>query len=168
MTLPELRTARLVLAPAVDPAWADALAALTVATEGETGPPSEARLAHARLTLERSARGFANGTFGLWLLARPGETAWLGWAGLKAADDPARPELMYGLHPAARGAGLATEAVRALVAHAFERPGVVEVWGATRPENDPSARVMAAAGLVEAEPRVLDGTRYRIFTVARA
>lgn len=63
-------------------------------------------------------------------------------------DATGRVEFGYGLVPSARGAGLATEAVRLALGHASS-------WGArvavadTAPENVASQRVLVKSGLVE-------------------
>jgi RimJ/RimL family protein N-acetyltransferase len=159
---PALRTARLELRPLLSLRQLDGLLRVTEAAHGEHDPPRtpEERHAHGVRTLERSASSFASNGYGLWLLHRPGQAEPCGWCGLKDGDDPARPELMYGLVPGARGQGLATEAVRALVAHAMALPGTDHVWGAARPENTESVRVMARAELVFSGNRLLDGREY--------
>jgi ribosomal-protein-alanine N-acetyltransferase len=44
--------------------------------------------------------------------------------------------------------GLTTEAVRAVIAHAFQQPGIHRVWAVCAVENDASARVLQKAGMV--------------------
>ncbi|WP_238009399.1 GNAT family N-acetyltransferase [Dactylosporangium sp. AC04546] len=54
----------------------------------------------------------------------------------------------YGLVPSARGAGCATEALRALVALAFAQPGVRRLEADPLPDNVASHRVLEKAGFV--------------------
>lgn len=55
-------------------------------------------------------------------------------------------EIGYGLAPAYRGLGLATEAARALAAWAYQQPGVRLVMAHTLPESNASTRVLERAG----------------------
>lgn len=57
----------------------------------------------------------------------------------------------YSIISAFRGRGLATEAVRAMVAWAFAQPLVERVTAETLPENLASQRVLEACGFVELE-----------------
>ncbi|GAA3345908.1 hypothetical protein GCM10020358_54820 [Amorphoplanes nipponensis] len=52
----------------------------------------------------------------------------------------------YGLVPAARGRGYATEALRALVVHAFAQPSVREITADTLTDNVASQKVLEKAG----------------------
>ncbi|WP_410814596.1 GNAT family N-acetyltransferase [Micromonospora sp. 067-2] len=71
----------------------------------------------------------------------------LGWFALDPSADGTEAELGYRLLRSAWGRGLATEACRALVRHAFDTVGVQRVWAETMTVNDRSRRVMAKAGL---------------------
>lgn len=55
-------------------------------------------------------------------------------------------EIGYSVVPEARGHGYATEIVKALVAHAFQSPGVNEVIAHTSGENVPSTQVLLRCG----------------------
>ena len=63
-------------------------------------------------------------------------------------DDSGRVEIGYGLVPAARGAGFATEAVRAALRVAAEH-GAIVVAADTENYNRASQRVLLKAGFVE-------------------
>jgi RimJ/RimL family protein N-acetyltransferase len=68
------------------------------------------------------------------------------------AEDPGRfssPELglFYAVLPAYRRTGIALEAARALVAHAFERLRVARVVGTTEHDNEGSIAVMRKLGM---------------------
>lgn len=151
-----LRTPRLVLRPVLEDEPAEALARLSARVHEGAGPSPE----QARGIVERSAAAFRAHRYGTWLLVPAGEVDPVGWCGLKPGDDPASPELMFGLLPEARGAGLVTEATLAVVEYAVSLPGTRKVWGAARPDNAASARVMERAGLAFEGRRVLDGAEY--------
>ncbi|MEV7284934.1 GNAT family protein [Streptomyces sp. NPDC093252] len=55
----------------------------------------------------------------------------------------------FALNPETWGTGYGTETVRLLLALAFEDLGLHRVWGARSPHNQPSARTMERAGMLE-------------------
>lgn len=90
--------------------------------------------------------------WGAWLLVLRDGTAVIGDAGFHAPPDEAgEVELAYGVAPAWRGRGLATEAVEALLDLAFAEPEVAAVVATTVPGNLPSARVLERCGFVPVE-----------------
>lgn len=87
--------------------------------------------------------------------AGPGPACWLielagvvigelGWKGGPGVDGTV--EIGYGLAPAYRGRGYATEAVTGFVDWASRRPGVRRVVAETLADNVPSRRVLEKAG----------------------
>ncbi|KUJ37324.1 acetyltransferase [Streptomyces albus subsp. albus] len=68
-------------------------------------------------------------------------------------------EFGYGVVPSRQGLGYATEAARAIVAHALTAPGVRTVQAGVELTNPASVRVLEKAGLIRSD----DGTE----TVAR-
>ncbi len=68
-------------------------------------------------------------------------------------------EIGYTMAPEHQGLGYATEAVRALVAYAFEDLGVATVRAVTDARNDPSIRLVQRLGMrrVAAEPATFKG-----------
>ncbi|MFF3018030.1 GNAT family N-acetyltransferase [Streptomyces sp. NPDC057939] len=85
--------------------------------------------------------------FGAYEILRRADGTVIGGAGFHGpADGTGRVTIGYGLVPAARGRGHATEALRALVEHA-RRHGATAVLGDTDRGNTASRRVMAAAGM---------------------
>lgn len=98
------------------------------------------------------------------LAAAPHEAGWLFWlvvergavvgtAGFKGPPDAdGAVELGYGLVPGARGRGLATEAVGALLAWAFADSRVRTVVAHTEARNEASVRVLAKLGFHLASP----------------
>jgi RimJ/RimL family protein N-acetyltransferase len=95
-----------------------------------------------------SARDFAARRFGLWLLfARDSPGSLVGFCGLRTDGVGDEPELLFGLHPDYWRRGLAQEAARAVLRHAFTTSGLRRVIAATDVPNVRSARTLAALGL---------------------
>lgn len=94
---------------------------------------------------ERIRATFAEG-LGLWALELPGEASFAGFCGLfrPTYEAPFLPtvEIGWRLARADWGRGLATEAARAALAHAFGTLGLPEVVALTVPANLRSRRVM--------------------------
>lgn len=132
-----------------------------------------ARAAEAKSTARISAsiasqtRWWNEHGYGLWVLLLRGSEHIVGWCGLKPGTDPTQPELMFGLEPASRGQGLATEAARAVVAYALTLPKVMSVWGATAKGNAPSAAVMMHAGMALESEGPLDCIWSLVFRITR-
>ncbi|GGL95670.1 N-acetyltransferase [Deinococcus aerophilus] len=80
---------------------------------------------------------------------RPGTGRAVGQLGSKGQPDAAGAlEIGYGMNPSAWGQGLATEAVRALVAWLHARPDVQTVTAQTALHNRASERVLEKLGFV--------------------
>ena len=56
-------------------------------------------------------------------------------------------EIGYTFDPQFQGQGLATEAVRAMVDHAFKHHGLHRIYGITDPRNTPSIKLMTRLGM---------------------
>jgi len=95
---------------------------------------------HERL---RAEHGFAP-----WVVTLRADTSVVGWGGL--GIDPFEPgwgpEVSYFLHRAFWGRGLATEVVRASVAHGFETLDLPAIGAFARPDNAASIRVLEKCG----------------------
>ncbi|MCG5215058.1 GNAT family N-acetyltransferase [Streptosporangium sp. KLBMP 9127] len=92
-----------------------------------------------------SEADFAGHGYGLWAML--GEDGFVGVCGLRAADD-GRIELLYSLDPGLWGRGLATEAARAVLAHAGAL-GLREVVAEADPDNLASVRLAVRLGMRE-------------------
>jgi len=94
-----------------------------------------------------------------------GTQEFIGWCGLDHRD-PTKPNpvLFYLLRASHRGQGLATEAARALLHHAFTELRLPGVDGATAPENVASRRVMEKTGMAHVG---LDEEGGHFFTLSR-
>ena len=127
--------------------------------------PQPYRLEHAEefvaFSLERQARGE-----GLdWTLADPDTDELIGNVGLFRVERGYEGEVGYWLHPSGRGRGVATEAVRLALRHAFAPPevgglGLGRVWAVAAVGNLASQRVLERAGMS------LQGRARRVCTLA--
>jgi RimJ/RimL family protein N-acetyltransferase len=98
--------------------------------------------------VEASLASFARAGWGLFVVeARDGAGALLGHAGLIEIDPALGPELIYAFHPGVWGRGYASEAARAVLAHAFEALGLERIPGRTDTPNRESARVLERLGM---------------------
>jgi [ribosomal protein S5]-alanine N-acetyltransferase len=96
-------------------------------------------------------------SYGLWLIVLPTNETLAGWCGLRPGSSPNEPELLFGLAVNERKRGIATEAVRAVLAYAFVSPTIQSVWAATGENNFASAAVMRRAGMSLEAQKELDG-----------
>lgn len=83
--------------------------------------------------------------FGMRLVRDRGDDRFLGECGLRRIED-GEVELSYGLLPAARGRGLASEAAAAVLAEGFGRLALPEVVAFARADNAVSRRVLEKLG----------------------
>ncbi|MBC2835506.1 GNAT family N-acetyltransferase [Paragemmobacter straminiformis] len=60
-----------------------------------------------------------------------------------------RPEVGFLLHPDHQGAGLASEAMTAVITHLFDRHDMPELVAEADPRNTPSLRLLARLGFTE-------------------
>jgi len=110
------------------------------------GPRTDAA-AHRAFVEARTVGPYAAG-LGYWMVCRretPGEA--LGWV-LLIPNDAVGPEIEIGwrFRPLFWGQGFATEAARALLAHAFGTLGLAEVIAGIQPENAASIAVARKLG----------------------
>lgn len=137
----QLTTERLDLsAPGVD-TWRALLKGVVHAAA--EGYPTDGDLVMARLVVEGHLPA---GEWGPWQMRERATGQLIGGVGFKGApDDAGMVEIGYGLAPGARGRGLATEAVVALVAHAFAQ-GATAVRAEVETGYAASEGVVARAG----------------------
>ena len=113
-------------------------------------------------TLEESARDFAAGGYGIWLIRERGQadpagpvpagpeligTELIGTVGLRPLDDTGL-EIFYSLAPGSWGRGYATEAARAVLGHALGTLGLAEVLAEVDEGNTASVAVVKRLGMV--------------------
>jgi RimJ/RimL family protein N-acetyltransferase len=97
-----------------------------------------------------SAQSFARRGHGLYAAADPGG-AMLGVCGFHLIGVPPERQLVYAFTPPSWGQGLASEAVRAVVAHAEGTCGLKEIVATTDADNLASIAVLRKCGFL---PRV--------------
>jgi RimJ/RimL family protein N-acetyltransferase len=97
-------------------------------------------------TIEDSARDFAAGGYGIWLIREERGTGLLGTAGLRPLEDLGL-EIFYSLAPSSWGKGYATEAARAVVEHALGPLGLPEVLAEVDEGNAASVAVVKRLGM---------------------
>ncbi|ESU49305.1 GNAT family N-acetyltransferase [Streptomyces filamentosus] len=113
----------------------------------EQGYPTEGDVTVARRFLERCASTGDPQPFGPYVIRRRSDHRAIGGIGFHLPPDEHRSVTIgYGLVPAARGKGYASEALRALLSLARDQ-GVASVKGDADHENTASQRVMTAAGM---------------------
>ena len=119
------------------------------------GVPDDVSAAAAARWIRGDAHRRAAGTnLDLAIGRADGAATVLGEAGLRNIDPQRRrAEVSWWVAAEHRGRGLAVAAARLLVDWALSAPGGLDqVWARIDPANVPSARVAAAAGLVELGP----------------
>ena len=132
------------------PHHADALAPILADADALrfTRLPEPVPAGFARTWIARYEQGRVNGTSEGFAM-RLADGTFAGLALAPAIDRPARElELGYLVSPAARGRGVATEALRMLTRWAFEEVGALRVHLIINVENVPSSRVAARCGYV--------------------
>jgi [ribosomal protein S5]-alanine N-acetyltransferase len=114
-----------------------------------------------------SRRTFADRGFGLYVVAlRKAPAEVVGFAGLRptGADEV---ELLYALLPAHWGQGLATEAARAVLDHAFLALPLTRILAGADPPNAASFAVMERLGMTYHAEHQSDGRVVRYYRKAR-
>ena len=102
----------------------------------------------AAAVADASARDFSAHRFGLWSMHLGADPLTVvGFCGLRTEGIGDEPELLFGLRPAFWRQGLAVEAARAVLHHAFESLGLARIVAATDLPNERSARTLASLGM---------------------
>ena len=107
----------------------------------------------ARRALEWVAEGVSEEWANTFLMVRDADERIIGGCGFKGAPNDGCVEIGYAVSPVARGQGVATLAVKVLVAMAH-RAGVGSVLAEISPDNTASERVVQKAGFVMTGSRV--------------
>lgn len=144
MTAEILKTARCILRP---PATADASAIVALTVDPEVrrflGGPSSPERAAARA--EGLSAGERPQTWAV--LLADGSRGCIGLVGIHPHHDGHDCELSYEFLPTVWGAGVCSEAVRAVLDQAFERLGYVRLIAETQTANRPSRRLLERLGM---------------------
>jgi len=117
--------------------------------------------------LKFSQHWFAEHGFGLWIICILGTDDPLGWAGLRPGEDPATPELLYGLAPSAQGRGYATEASAAILDWLFAQERFSAAWAATTRSNGASVRVLERLRMHCTGSEELDGVHSLVYRITK-
>lgn len=135
-----LRTARLVLRPWTMPEANAVLVGKRLSGWSEDFPDAD--------SAEQAAWALdaLPDPFGFRLVVERSSNLVVGSVGLEGSHENGQAELFFALVPSRRGRGYATEAVRALVAHAFEVSEIAEVIAMVELANAPSLRVLERVG----------------------
>jgi RimJ/RimL family protein N-acetyltransferase len=121
-----------------------------------------------RALIADSLAGFRDQGLGHFVLAlRADPSRIVGFAGLRAVGASTDIEVLYALAPPWWKTGLATEAARAVLRHAFETAGLTEVWAGADPPNVASFRVMERLGMSLADERTIGGRPARYYRLDR-
>lgn len=111
--------------------------------------PAWTDLAQADEWLTRQQGFHESGTGLTWAIAHHDDDALIGTVSLHAfMPEQARAEIGYTLHPAQWGHGLASEAVRLALRHAFEGMALRRIEADTDPRNTDSCRLLERLGFV--------------------
>jgi RimJ/RimL family protein N-acetyltransferase len=144
--LTEIVTARLLLPPVTAEHVAAVVAGRRLAGWAPDFPAEGDRVIAGMLDRNGLPVGPA-AVFGQRLVVERASGLVVGGIGLFGPPEDGRVELGYGIVESRRGQGYASEAARALVAHALGLPAVTEVVAGVDPANPASARVLEKAGL---------------------
>ena len=85
--------------------------------------------------------------FGLFAAIERESGAFMGECGLRRREEDGEVEISYGLYPAFRGKGYATEGALACLRHGFETLGLGDIVGWSRGDNAGSHRVLEKIGM---------------------
>jgi RimJ/RimL family protein N-acetyltransferase len=109
-------------------------------------PPWSA-IAQAEAYLERVLGEMAEGRVLPWAVALRDDDLLVGTTTLFSLNpEQRRAEVGYSLSPAEQGRGLAAEALRVALAHAFDEVGLLRVEADVDPRNAPSCRLLERLG----------------------
>jgi RimJ/RimL family protein N-acetyltransferase len=109
----------------------------------EDGFPLESLLKALRQIVVADESGDVLGPFFAYVIIRAADGMAIGDAGFHGGPDGAgEVEIGYALVPKARGLGLASEAVRLLVAWSAAQPGVKGIFALVHPGNGESERLL--------------------------
>jgi [ribosomal protein S5]-alanine N-acetyltransferase len=109
--------------------------------------PRQTALAEAEAFVARCAACWGDGSAFPWAVEARDSGEFLGVIELGLA--PPKAHFGYIYRRSAWGRGVATEAARTVVAWVLAQPALHRIWATCHPDNTPSARVLAAAGLEE-------------------
>jgi RimJ/RimL family protein N-acetyltransferase len=118
-----------------------------------------------RELIERQLISYRDRGFGLWAVRSLADGELLGDCGLQARQGEMGEEIEIAWHlkRACWGRGLASDAARAVVAHAFGELGMRRLIALVLPENLPSARVARRIGMTLVGEMLHAGLCHRVY-----
>ena len=142
-----LETARLTLRPIApdDDAWWRAIR-MHAAVTPFLSPLGDDPVGRTREVMGAFARHWSEHGYGPYAVIEKASGRPIGHHGLRFLPEFGETEALWTLDPAVHGRGYATEAGRAVVAHAFGAVGLARLIAITTAANHASRRVMAKLG----------------------
>jgi ribosomal-protein-alanine N-acetyltransferase len=133
------------------------------------GGPYDEETARARSArdLARYSASWATRGWGVWALIDRASGRLIGECGLLQLAESPDVELVYLLERDRWGQGLAAEAGREVLRHAFERLGLPRIVAVAHPEHAASRRVMEKLGMRQEADREVFGFRAVCYAVTR-
>jgi ribosomal-protein-alanine N-acetyltransferase len=117
--------------------------------------------------LHRAVEHWRQHGFGMFALIERADGRFAGHCGVGYFHGMGDAELAYSLARRCWGRGLATEAVAAVLRHAFEVVGLPRVLAVAVLENEASRRVMVKAGMTLQSPYQFDGRQAVLYASDR-
>ena len=163
-----LETPRLILRQYV-PADVDLLCEALCDRENMRFYPREFSREDVEAWVERNLRRYADHGIGRWALILKAHGTFAGDCGLvrQTVDGAAETEVGYVLARRFQGQGLATEAARACLNHAFSTLGLDRVISLIRPDNTPSRRVAERNGLTIEKETIFVGLPHLVYVAQK-
>ncbi len=121
----------------------------------------------AEEVVRSSLASFERHGFGLWSMLFKGEDTLIGFCGFRHFDDPPQVEILYGVAPRHWGAGLATEAARAMLRFGFEENQLDRIYAGADPPNRASFRVMENCGMKFEKRMTINGLEAIYYVLSR-
>ena len=118
--------------------------------------------------VDRQVKLYSERKFCRWKLLRKPAREMIGFCGVGFWRDAPDPEIGWWLARQWWGHGLATEAARAALPHAFEHAGLDRIISVARPENTASTRIMEKIGLTRDCEFENEGVRLVRYAIDRA
>jgi RimJ/RimL family protein N-acetyltransferase len=163
-----LETPRLILRHFV-PEDVDALSEVLCDRENMRYYPNPFARADVEAWIEKTLRRYRDDGIGLWALILEAGHQFAGDCGLmrQQVDGVFETEVGYHLARRHQGQGLATEAARACLDHAFLTLGLQRVISLIRPENLPSRRVAERNGMSIEKETIFVGLPHLVYVAQK-
>ena len=163
-----LETPRLILRQFV-PEDVDALSEVLCDRENMRYYPNPFARPDVEAWIEKTLRRYRDDGIGFWALILKASRQFAGDCGLmlQHVDGVIETEVGYHLARRHQGQGLATEAARACLDHAFSTLGLERVISLIRPENLPSRRVAERNGMSVEKETIFVGLPHLVYVAQK-